>query len=102
MRDDEIGLVNACTDLATLRPTEAFALHLLEDKRPGEWVRVRDFCLQIGVPPGDLGPAIFATWLPDPLANEAYAVVVFYDDESKWSMTAQYNRARLQAGAEGR
>src|ERR1700733_7492717 len=99
MQDDEIALCNACTNLVSLRKTEAFPLHLLGSKRPGEWVRVDDFCLQIGVSPGELRPELFATWLPDPKAHEAYVVVMFYDDESKWSMAAHYNRERLLGSA---
>jgi hypothetical protein len=44
---------------------------------------------------GELKPELFATWLADPMADEAYAVILFYDDESKWSMAAHYNRRRL-------
>jgi len=95
MQDDEILLVNNCTGLVSLKKKEAFPLHLLQSKRPGEWICVRDFCLQIGVAPGDLRPEVFATWLADPMAHDAYAVILFYDDESKWSMAAHYHRARL-------
>ncbi len=98
MQDDEITLFNTCTDLVSLRKTEAFPLHLLDSKRSGEWICVRELCLQIGVAPGDLRPEVFATWLPDPMAHAAYAVIIFYDDESKWSMAAHYNRARLLGG----
>lgn len=95
MQDEEITLCNACTDLVSLRKNEAFPWHLLGTKRPGEWICVSEFCLQIGVAPGDLRPELFATWLPDPRAQDGYAVVMFYEDESKWSMAAHYNRGRL-------
>src|SRR5438874_10922 len=101
MSDEEITLFNTCTDLVSLRKTEAFPLHLLKTKRPGEWIGAREFCLQIGVDAGDLKPEVFATWLPDPLGHNGYAVILFYEDESKWSMTAQYNRARLLGDAPG-
>jgi hypothetical protein len=94
MHDDEITLFNTCTNLVTLRKAEAFPMHLLGSRRPGEWLCVREVCLQIGVAPGDLRPDVFATWLPDPLAQEAYVVIMFYDDETKWSMAAHYARAR--------
>ncbi len=95
MQDDEITLFNACTDLVSLKINEAFPLHLLTTMRPGEWVQVREFCQQIGVSTGNLNPGLFAAWLPDPMANAAYVVILFYDDESKWSMAAHYNRGRL-------
>jgi hypothetical protein len=98
MQDDEIVLFNTCTDLVSLRKMEAFPLHLLQSKPSGEWISVREFCQRIGMAPGDLKPELFATWLPDPMVPDAYAVIVFYDDESKWSMAAQYNQARLLAG----
>lgn len=95
MEDDDIILCNACTDLVALKKTEAFPLRLLETRRPGEWISVREFCQQIGVAAGNVTPDLFASWLPDPKGHEGYAVILFYDDESKWSMTAHYNRARL-------
>src|SRR5437764_10911164 len=98
MADDEITLFNTCTDLVSLKKAEAFPLHLLQSKRPGDWVCVREVCQRIGVTPGDLRPEVFATWLPDPMAHDGYGVILFYDDESKWSMAAHYNRARLLGG----
>lgn len=95
MQDDEVSLYNGCTDLVSLKKSEAFPLQLLGTKRPGEWIGVREFCMQIGVATGNCGSELFVTWLPDPMANDAYALIMFYDDESKWSMAAQYNRARL-------
>jgi len=95
MQDDEIALYNACADLVTLAKKEAFPQHLLGSKRPGHWIGVREFCSQIGITPGDLGPDVFVTWLPDPTAHEAYAVIMFYDHESQWTMAAHYHRARL-------
>jgi hypothetical protein len=94
MEDDEIILCNICTDLVGLRKMEMFPLRLLQSKRPGEWVGVREFCLQIGVG-GDVKPDLFAAWLPDPHGADAYAVILFYDDETKWSMAAHYHRARI-------
>ncbi|MCE9533058.1 MAG: hypothetical protein K8T89_18320 [Planctomycetes bacterium] len=98
MPDDEIALFNICTDLVSLRKAEAFPLHLFQSKRPGDWVCVREVCQRVGVPTGDLGAEVFATWLPDPKALDGYAVIMFYDDESKWSMAAHYHRARLLGG----
>jgi len=98
MQDEEITLFNTCTDLVSLKAAEGFPLHLFQSNRPGDWVCVREVCERIGVTPGDLKPKIFATWLPDPMAHDGYAVIVFYDDDLKWSMAAHYNRARLLDG----
>ena len=99
MQDEEITRYNACTDLVSLKKCETFPLRLLGSKPSGEWIGVREFCLQIGVAAGDLTPELFATWLPDPKAHDGYAVILFYDDESKWSMAAHYNKGRLLANA---
>ena len=94
MQDEEIILLNACTDLVSLKKWETFPTRLLS-KRSGEWISVRELCQQIGVAAEDLTPELFATWLADPKVNDGYVVILFYDDESKWSMAAHYNRARL-------
>src|SRR5262249_20718272 len=86
---------NFCADLVSLKRWEAFPVHLLIGKRSGEWVRVRDLCLQAGLDVGDLKNDLFASWLPEPTGDEAYAVVIFYDEESLWTMAAHYNRQRL-------
>jgi hypothetical protein len=95
MQDDEITLFNACAELLSLKKWEAFPLRLLSNKGAGEWIGAQEFCQQIGVGANDLTPELYAAWLPDPKAHDGYVVIVFYDDESKWSMAAHYNRARL-------
>ncbi len=91
-------LDNLCADLLSLQRCEAFPLHLLIGKRTGEWVRVRDLCIQIGLDAEDVPADIVTAWLPDPSGDEGYAVIVFYDAESLWSMAASYNRQRLLDG----
>src|SRR5258708_16505385 len=95
MQDDEVIMLNACTDLVSLERSEACRRRLLGDKRPGEWIGVREYCRQIGIAWENFPPDLFATFLPDPAAHDGYVVIVFYDDDSKWSMAAQYNRSRL-------
>ena len=73
MQDDEITLCNACTDLVSLKKTEAFPLHLLGSKRlRTEWTPVRELCQT-----GKRGPRQFGvrtlcyTWLPgNPMAPD--------------------------------
>jgi pyruvate carboxylase len=84
-----------CADLLALKSCEAFPVHLLIGKRTGEWVRVRDLCLQIGVDAADVSADLVAAWLSDPAGNEGNAVILFYDEDSLWSMAANYNRQRL-------
>lgn len=96
MEDEELTqLNNLCADLLSLKRWEAFPLHLLFDKRPGEWVRVREICLHAELDTEDLKPDLFAAWLLDPTGDEEYAVILFYDEASMWTMAARYNRQRL-------
>ena len=99
MEDEELTrLNNLCADLVSEKRWEAFPVHLLVGKRPAEWVRVRDLCLQAKLEPGELDLNPVATWLPDPAGDEGYALIVFYDEESMWTLAARYNRQRLLAG----
>lgn len=95
MEDDEIVLHNACADLVTEKKNEAFLSALLCSQRLGEWVAVRELCQRVGVGVDCLTPDLFAAWLPDPKSREGYVVIVFYDDESLWSLAALYNRSTL-------
>jgi hypothetical protein len=100
MDDEELELTNACTDLVSAKKWEAFPTQLLQDERAGEWVGVQRLCRQLGLDVGGLKEDLFAAWLPDPMDNDAYVVIVFYDDESKWTMAAHYHRQRLLAGGQ--
>jgi hypothetical protein len=99
MEDEELTrLNNCCGDLVGLKRWEAFPVSLLIGKRAGEWVGVRELCLQSGLGGGDLPPDLFAAWLADPTGDDGYAVIIFYDEESMWTMAARYNRQRLLGG----
>ncbi len=96
MEDEELTrLNNLCADLVGLKRWEAFPVHLLIAQRVGEWVSVRKLCLQTGLDAGDVKPDLFAAWLSDPTGDEGYAVILFYDEESMWTMAARYNRQRV-------
>jgi hypothetical protein len=96
MEDEELTqLTNLCADLVSVKRWESFVIHLLTRKRTAEWVRVCEHCVQAGVDAGEVKSDLFVSWLPDPTAEEGYAVIVFYDEESMWTMAARYNRQRL-------
>jgi hypothetical protein len=99
MADEEIDLLNTCSDLVVLEQFEAFPLHLLLHKQAGEWGKVLQLCLDVGIKIDDLNPDLFVTWLPDPMGQSDYSVVIFYDDQSKWTMAAHYNRQRVLSSA---
>jgi hypothetical protein len=92
---DRDHLISFCADLVTLRRTEAFPLRLLRDHGPGQWVRVHDVCQQSGISTGEVTPGLVAAWLPDPFGDPEYTVIIFFDDETKQSFAAHYNRRRL-------
>ena len=98
MQDDEIELTNTCADLVSLKKNEAFPRYLLATKRSGEWINVPETCQQLELAAGETSSDLFATWLVDPVGQDGYCVVVFYDRGSQWIMAAQYNRGRLLGG----
>jgi hypothetical protein len=94
MEEDLLRLNNTCADLVTLEKYEAFPTQLLAGAR-GDWVAVRELCVHVGIDAGDVGDGLFVTWLPEPTGQEDYATILFYDDESGWTLAATYNRSRL-------
>ena len=42
-------------------------------------------CQEAAMPASQIKPDLFVTWLPDPMGQDGYAIVIFYDDESKWA-----------------
>ena len=94
--EDLIDLNDYCSDLVGSKRWEAFPMQLLKGKPVAEWVRVRDFCLEAGLHVGDCKSDLFASWLPDPTGAEEYALILFYDEESMWTMAARYNRRRTR------
>lgn len=95
MEADEIELENTCADLLAARKYEAFPQLLLGQMRAGEWVVVADVCRQLGLAQEQLGHGVFATWIADPSGAASYAVVMFFDAATGWSMMGRYNRSRL-------
>lgn len=93
--DDELDtLGNLCADLVSLRRLEPGLVHLFRDVPAGRWVAVRDLYERVGRPDVGIKPLLAVAWLPSP-GDPDYAVVLFFDDETKWSLTADYNAARL-------
>jgi hypothetical protein len=99
MEDEEIDLLDTCLDLVCLKKHEAFPLALLSSKAAAEWVSVRTLCQQVGVDAGDLTPSLFATWLSDPAENQGFVVILFYDDDSKGTAAAHFNKQLLVENA---
>ena len=95
MSEDNDSQISYCADLVTLKKSEAFPITLLYDHPSGDWVPVEKLCQEIGIVIPGMKAELVATWLPDPFGNQAYVVIIFYDDESKESFAAHYNKGRL-------
>ena len=52
-------------------------------------------CQLTGTAPQDIKPELVLTWLSDPFGNQEYVIIVFYDDDTKQSFAAHYNKRRL-------
>lgn len=94
MEDEPDVLSNLCADLVSLRKLEPGLVYLFHQKAPGSWVSVRELYSQAGEADQVIKDQLAAAWLPSP-HDPNYAVVLFYDDATKWSLTADYNIARL-------
>lgn len=92
-------LSNLCTDLVSLRRLEPSLLCLFQCKQAGEWTPVGELYDSAGGSPESIKSELVAAWLPDPSGDRGYAVIVFYDDETKWSFAAHYNKDRLLSTA---
>ncbi len=95
MNDNLDSQIGYCADLVTLKDSEAFPLTLLTLHKSADWVPVGKLCQKIGIATIGIKDELVVTWLPDPSGNRNYAVIIFFDDESKESFAANYNRSRF-------
>ncbi len=95
MIDGDDNELNLCAELVTLRDCDAFPLALFNDYQAGEWVRVEALCQKTAIALAGTKADLFTPWLPDPHGVQNYAIIVFYNDATKASFAAQYNKARL-------
>jgi hypothetical protein len=81
-------------------PTVGAGAGILVQVPAGSWTPVYELCNRAGGAGEPIKAELNAAWLPAPGAAPGYTVVVFFDDDTKWSLTAEYNVARLpgQAG----
>jgi hypothetical protein len=93
--DDETDILsNVCVDLISLRRFEPGLKHFFAETSPGSWTSVRDLYERARQPQPSLESTLAVTWLPSPGGLD-YAVVLFFDASSKWSLAADYNVSRL-------
>lgn len=88
LADELDHLSNLCADVVSEKWHEPLLLSLFRDTSAGEWVPLRDLA------GSDEYPAtLAASWVKTPDAE--YAMVLFFDSETLWSMHADYNLSRL-------
>ncbi len=95
MDDEADTLSNLCTDLVSLRRYESALVELFRDRPAGSWTSVRELYARVADPGVTIKPELAVAGLPAPGDDRDYAVVLFFDDETKWALTAEYNVARL-------
>jgi len=97
--EPSVALENACLDLVTEHRNEPDVRALLTEHQAGEWVSL--YRIHNAAKPKATDAArfdasgVFVTWLPDPTGDPSFVLILFFDDCSKWSAAAQYNRSRL-------
>jgi hypothetical protein len=88
--DDELDRIsNLCLELVSERKHESMLLRLFRDRPAGLWVPLAE----LDLPRDDYPVSLKVSWVntPDP----KYAIVLFFDSETLWSMHADYNLSRL-------
>ena len=87
-------LLDKCADVVSQKSSERF-LALLLTQRMGQWNAARELAQQSNVDLNGIGADVSVTWVDDPSDDAAYALVLFFDDETKLTAAAQFNRAVL-------
>ena len=93
-KDEWDDLSNLCGDLVALRRLEPGLTYQLRDTPPGAWLKVRELYRRAGEENASIKEPMSVAWLPYPDEPD-FAVILFHDDETGWSMTADYNVGRL-------
>ena len=91
-------LENLCSDLMSSRTFEAFPIELLQSSK-SKWSSTVELSESIGIDlhlDRDIISDLYVVWLDHPTGDSDYALIVFYDFETKWTMGAEFNRSRSQ------
>jgi len=95
MSESDEDRLSICGDLVSVKRWEPFVVGLFQRHAKGDWIQVHNLCEEVGITLTGIRPELVVAWLDDPFGDEGYAVIIFYDDETKQSLAAHYNRARL-------
>jgi hypothetical protein len=88
-------LLDVCGDLVSQKSSEAFLASLFSRKHMGQWTKAAELGKDTGFDLNGIGPDVFVTWVDDPSGDPTYALVLFFDDETKLTAAAQFNRSVL-------
>lgn len=88
---------NFCTDLLSLSENEWFLKCLLKNNK-GQWLAIAEaYSINGKDLPEDIKirEELFSVWLDDPLGDNDFVTIFFYDVELGWNLSASYNQNRL-------
>jgi hypothetical protein len=88
LADELDQLSNLCAEIVSERRWEPALLRLFQDTPAGEWVPLGELTESADSP-----ATLAASWVKTP--DTDFALVLFFDTETLWSMHADYNLARL-------
>ncbi len=97
MNDWEVALENLCCDLVSQRDFEPLLAQLFV-KDSSQWTPLMSLAQSSSIDLShfaDIASQLYIVWLSHPTGGSGYAVVIFYDFDSKWTKGADYNRVRL-------
>lgn len=91
---------DVCADLVSQEDNEQIVFSLLSEQPKGQWTAVQELSRKCGVAVDGVTEDQFVAWLDDPRGEPSYVLIVFFDDATKLSAAAHYNRDRLRIGAD--
>ena len=86
-------LLDLTADIVSQQSAQGFISSLLNQTQMGQWTPAEQLARQSGLDLNGIGPELFVAWLDDVSGDRDYALILFYDDETKLSAAAQYNRS---------
>ena len=93
MSNEDCDLV--CSNVLTKARLDNAMSALFGEYAAGVWADVDALYREIEPPPVEIAATLRVAWLAAPDATPGYALVVFYESSTLWSLTAIYNVGRL-------
>ena len=84
-----------CQQLLVMKKFECF-LEYLFDIPNGKWGRVSEIVAFLKLDIGGVDENAYVAWLADPVGHPDNVFILFHDINSGETITADYNRARLE------